>query len=41
MNEALKRGIDLRAIVINYQVIAAGMRQPAQIIGDEKKQSPN
>ena len=35
--ESYHPGQDLRVVVINYQVIAAAIRQPAQICGDGRK----
>ncbi|MDX9874297.1 MAG: N-acetylglutaminylglutamine synthetase [Spongiibacteraceae bacterium] len=33
--ESLQPGEDLRIVVINYQVVAAAVRRPAQVIGDD------
>lgn len=35
--ESFHPGQDLRVVVINYQVVAAAIRQPAQICGDGRK----
>src|SRR5690606_533586 len=35
--ESFHPGHDLRVVVINYQVVAAAIRQPAQICGDGRK----
>ncbi|MFA5677197.1 MAG: N-acetylglutaminylglutamine synthetase [Pseudomonas sp.] len=35
--ESYHPGADLRIVVINYQVVAAAIRQPAQICGDGRK----